>query len=577
MITTSISRKTAPLSFSQERIWLELLGAGETVARNQTIGLRIGGPVDVSVLERCFTEIVRRHEILRTTFESVDGSLVQVVHPAAEGFPVRVVDLTSVSSKEGDSEALRVSEDEARRPFDLTAGPLIRALLISRSDRHELYVTTHQLILDAVSGYQVFLPEFKKLYQAYSAGQPSPLPEPAVQYADFAAEQRSAQSGQDWSEDLSYWREKLAGDLPASQLPHDRSKPSSGGRGRTVEPFVLSKELTDRIKRFSAEAGESSYLTVLAGVFALLHRYTGLDEIVVGGANAGRGKQELGRVMGNFENPLPLRVSLSGNPTFSELHSRVATAFLDAQSHANVPFSQIVKELEKDLNGSPLFTVGVSQLPGIPRDTSEWELCAADFSQGGAASELEISIETRSAQISGAITYSADLFDRSSIAAIAGHWQNLLSAGCEDPSRPVAKLSILSDDERNRILNEWNDTRAEYPSVCVNELFEQQAARTPDAPAVVFQGKQLSYRELNERANRLANYLRKRGIGPEVLVGVSLNRSPEMLVGLLAIWKVEGMPRVGIAPSKANPSGLTDLDAIEAGWQARGLDLRFRR
>jgi amino acid adenylation domain-containing protein len=541
VITTSISRKTAPLSFSQERIWIGLQGATETTARNQTIAMRRDGPLDLSVLERCLAEMVRRHEIFRTTLEAVDGDLLQVVHPAPETFPLRVVDLISVAPKESDAETARLAEEEARRPFDLIAGPLIRALLISRSNHQQhLYVTAHPLVLDAVSAYQVFLPEFKKLYQSFSSGQPSPLAEPAAQYADFAIEQRRAMSSQAWSEDLAYWREQLAGDLPACQLPHDHPKPLGDASGRATEQFVLSKELTERIKRHSAEAGESSYLTVLTGVVALLYRYTGLDEIVLGGASTGRGKQELGRVMGNFENPLPLRVSLPGNPTFSALHSRVATAFLDAQAHATAPFSQIVKEIGKDLSGNPLFTVGVSQLPGIPRDNSEWNLFAADVSQGGSATEIEISVETRGGQISGTITYAASLFDRASIAAMVRHWQNLLTAGCEDPSRQVAKLPILADDEKNRILHEWNDTRADYPNVCVNELFEQQAARTPDAPAVVFQGRQLTYRELNERANQLANYLRKRGIGPEVLVGVSVNRSPEMLVGLLAIWKAGG-------------------------------------
>ncbi|MGD0906496.1 MAG: amino acid adenylation domain-containing protein [Candidatus Acidiferrales bacterium] len=541
MITTSISRKAVPLSFSQERIWFGQQGATENTARNQTIAMRRNGPLDLNVLERCLTEMVQRHEILRTTFEAVDGDLLQIVHPAPESFPLRAVDLIAVAPKEADAETLRLAEEDARRPFDLTAGPLVRALLISRSNHHhQLYVTAHPMVLDAVSAYQVFLPEFKKLYQSFSAGQPSSLPEPAAQYADFAIEQRRTLSSQVGSEDLEYWREQLAGNLPASQLPHDRPKPLGEISCRASEQFVMSKELTDRIKRYSAEAGESSYLALLTGVVALLYRYTGLDEIVLGSTSPGRGKQEFGRVMGYFENPLPLRVKLSGNPTFSELHSRVGTAFRDAQAHAIVPFSQILKEIGKDLNDTPLFTVGVSQLPGIPRDNSEWDLYAADLSQGNSATELDFSIETRGGQISGTVSYAGDLFDRESIAALVQHWQNLLAAGCEDPSRQVAKLPILAEDEKNRILHEWNNTRVEYPNVCVNELFEQQAARTPDAPAVVFQGKQLSYRELNAKANQLANYLRTRGIGPEVLVGVSINRSPEMLVGLLAIWKAGG-------------------------------------
>ena len=541
MITTSISRKTAPLSFSQERIWFGRQGAIETAARNQTIAMRRDGPPDVGVLEQCLTEMVRRHEILRTTFESVEGELLQIIHPAPERFPLRAVDLIAVTPEEADAETLRLTEEDARRPFDLTAGPLIRALLISRSNhQHQLYLTAHPIVLDTVSAYQVFLPEFKKLYQAFSTGQPSSLQEPALQYADFAIEQRRAPASQDWSEDLTYWREQLAGDLPACQLPHDRPRSLGETYCRTSEQFVLSKELTERIKRFSAEAGESSYLALLTGVVALMNRYTGLDEIVLGATSAGRGKQEFGRVMGNFENPLPLRVKVSGNPAFSELHSRVGTAFRDAQTHASVPFSQVVKEIGKDPIDNPLFTVGVSQLPGIPRDSSGWNLRAADLSHGNTATELDFSIETRGDRISGTVSYAADLFDRASIASFLRHWENLLAAGCEDPTRQVAKLPILADEEKHRILHEWNDTHAEYPNVCVNELFEQQAARTPDAPAVVFQGKQLSYRELNEKANRLANYLRKRGIGPEVLVGVSIHRSPEMLIGLLAIWKAGG-------------------------------------
>jgi amino acid adenylation domain-containing protein len=541
VITTSISRKTAPLSLSQERLLSEPRGANGTAARNQTIAMRRVGALDSRAVEQSLTELVRRHEILRTTIETVDGDLIQNIHPASENFPIHFVDLSAHSPKEADAETLRLVQEESRKPFDLAAAPLLRALLISRGHReHRLYVTAHPLVLDAVSGYQVFLPEFKKLYQAYSAGQASSLPEPTAQYSDFATEQRQASTSETWAEDLAYWREQLAGDLPACQFPHDRTLSSGEASNRAAEPFVLSKELTERVKRYSAEAGESSYLAVLTGVVALLHRYTGLDEIVVGVTSAGRGKQELGRAMGNFENPLPLRVKLSNHIAFNELHSRVAAAYLGAQAHANVPYSQIVKNANKDLAGTPLFTVGVSQLPGQARDNSEWVLDSADLAQGGTANELEFSIETRGSQISGSVTYAADLFDRASISALVGHWQNLLAAGCEDGSRQVAKLAILGEDEKNRILREWNQTQAEYPNVCVNQLFEEQVARTPDAPAVVFQGKQLSYRELNERANQLASYLRKRGVGPEVLVGVSVNRSPEMLVGLLGIWKAGG-------------------------------------
>ena len=336
---------------------------------------------------------------------------------------------------------------------------------------------------------------------------------------------------------MECWRGQLAGDWPRLQLPFDRPRPSKESQSCAMEKFDVPGSLAQGLRRLAQKSGCSLYVTLLAGVAVLLQRYSGQDEMTVGGTSPERNPGGLAGPTGNVENLLALRVNLSGNPNFLELQSRVSAVFLDAVAHSGVPFSEVVKEVRPDIEsgGNSLFNVVVSQTSPLPRGVSAAEDSSIDFLE-----DLKFSFEDRGEQLCGAITYATDLFDRATVTEMGRHWQNLLTGACADSSKRVSDLDILSPEERNRIVYEWNLTLAAYPNICVHELFEQQAAKTPEMTAVVSEGTSLSYRELNERANQLAHYLRKRGVGPEVLVGICLNRAPELVIGLLGIWKAGG-------------------------------------
>ncbi len=351
---------------------------------------------------------------------------------------------------------------------------------------------------------------------------------------DTASLDSGINSTEDRSKQLEYWHGQLDGELPRLQLPFDHPRPSEEYLRCAVERFELPESLAQGLKRLAEKSGCSLYVTLLSGVALLMRRYSGQDEMIIGGSSLGRNPGELAGQMDDKENLLALRVDLSANPNFLELQSRVGAVFLDATSNAGVPFSEVVEEIrpDREMGGNPFFNVAVTQL--------SQGISGAEVSSGDFVEDLKFSFEDHGEKLCGAITYATDLFDRTTITEMGQHWRNLLTAACEDPAKHVSELRILSADERNRIVYEWNDTRAAYPNNCVHELFEQQAAKTPNMTAVVYQGKTLSYRELNERANQVAHFLRKRGVGPEVLVGVCLNRTPEMVIGLLGIWKAGG-------------------------------------
>jgi amino acid adenylation domain-containing protein len=336
------------------------------------------------------------------------------------------------------------------------------------------------------------------------------------------------------STDLEYWRGQLSGELQRLQLPFDRPRPSEESCQRAAEPFELPGSLSQGLKRLAEKSGCSLYVTLLTGVALLSQRYSGQEEMMIGGAIAESKYNQPAGQLDISRNLLALRLDLSGHPNFLELQSRVNAVFLEAAKHAGVPFSAVVQEVcpDHEPGNNPLFNVAVSQASRILQSAS-----AAEVSGGGFMEDLRWSFEDRGEKIFGAITYAIDVFDRSTVAGMIEHWRNLLTAASEHPAQPVSELEILSADERNRIVHEWNDTWAPYPNNCVHELFERQAAKTPGMTAVVHEGKTLSYRELNERANQLAHYLRKRGAGPEVLVAVCLNRTPELVIALLGIWK----------------------------------------
>jgi surfactin family lipopeptide synthetase A len=536
--------EAAPLSFAQQQVWLHCQMTGDIPFYNETVTIHRQGPLDAAVLEQCLLEITRRHEIWRTTFEARAGEPAQFVHPAPAGFPLRVEDLCGLPAGDRAAEADRLATSDARQPFDLKTGPLVRALLVRMDDeQHRLYMTIHQIVFDAVTVYRVFLPELVSLYDAFAAGKSSPLPEPGLQYGDFADWQRNLRSAESWSRHMPYWRKQLAGDLPVLEWPNDRQRPAIESHRGAIERFRLNPSLVEQLNNFSRQQGSSVYMILLAGLATLLHRYTGQDDMVLGSFTAGRKLTQLETLLGYFVNPLPLRINLSGNPTFREVQTRVRSVVLDALAHEEVPFAEVLREIHyrPDPSRNPLFQVALSQQPKLPRLPQGWDLATEEICNGGSKLDLMIVVDNRDDCIFGPITYNPDLFDRGTIQRMVGHWQMLLAAAAANPERRIADLPLLSATERDQVLIEWNDTRVNRSKgTCLHRLIEAQVKDTPAHVAVECEHESLSYTELNARANQLARHLRKLGVGAEVMVGVCMDRSLDMMVVLLGIMKAGG-------------------------------------
>jgi amino acid adenylation domain-containing protein len=532
----------APLSFAQQQVWLHAQMGGDAPFYNETMTIYRLGPLHVEVLERCFVEIIRRHEIWRTTFDTVDGEPVQMVHPAPREFPLPVHDLRHLPEAERKAKAELVATEDARRPFDLKEGPLLRALVVRmEEDRYRLYMTVHQIVFDAVTAYRVLLPELAALYEAFSTGNPSPLGEVGVQYADFAYWQRKRYNLR--PEHTTYWRQHLAGELPRLEWPSDRPRPPLETHRGAIQRFSLAAPLVRSLRTESQQAGVSLYMTLLSGLVAILHRYTGQQDIILGSLTAGRSRAELEPLLGYFVNPLALRFNLSDNPTFQQLQARVREVVLDALAHGEAPFPEVVKQTQQrpEPSRNPLFQIVLSQQPQLPHLPPGWDLVTEEISNGGSKLDLIIVIDDRGEGVSGPITYNPDLFEAESITRMVGHWQTLLADASRNPEKRVSDLAILTEAEQHQILMAWNDTHQDYPTdICLHKLIEEQVERTPDAIAVLYEQDRLSYQELNARANQLAHHLRKIGVGPEVLVGICMERSIELAVGLVGILKAGG-------------------------------------
>jgi amino acid adenylation domain-containing protein len=533
----------APLSFAQEQVWLHAQMAGDVPFYNETMTVYRKGSLDPMVLQQCLSEIIRRHEIWRTTFTDISGEPAQVVHPIPE-FPFRVVDLRGVPQTARESEAIRLATIDARQPLDLGSGPLLRALLVRMDEEeHRLYITIHQIIFDAVSAYRILVPELVALYEAFSTKTPSPLPDLAVQYPDFAWSQRATFSLESLSEHVNYWRQQLAGDLPVLQWPNQRPRPPVETHRGAVQRFSFPSDLVGMLKELGRQQGVSSYQMLLAGLATLLHRYTGQDDILLGTFTAGRKLAEVEPLLGYFVNPLALRLNLSGNPTFAELLSRVRSVVLDALAHEDLPFVRVVEQVQwrPDPSRNPLFQIALSQQPRLANITPGWDLKTEEISNGGSKLDLVIVVDDREECIFGPITYNPDLFDEATILALVEHWQTLLRSAATNPSQRIADIPLLTGPQREQIVFQWNRTRMDDPSDAgLHERIEEQVVKTPDAIAITCGRESLSYRELNARANQLARWLRKAGVVRETLVGICMERSIEMVVALLGVLKAGG-------------------------------------
>jgi amino acid adenylation domain-containing protein len=534
-----------PTSFAQQRLWFLHQWEPSTPLYNISRCFRLTGRLDVAALERSVNELVRRHESLRTSFSVVDGQPTQVITPSLT-VTLPVVDLSSRPDVERESEALRLADEEARRPFDLSRGPLLRVTLLRLTEQeHGLFLTLHHIVSDGWS-MGVLFRELSALYDAFSTiRKPSPLAELTLQYPDFAVWQRQWLQGEVLEGQLSYWKKQLS-DVPALlELPTDRPRPPVQTYRGTRQFLVLSGELKEALKTLSRRQGVTLFMTLLAAFQTLLHRYTGQDDIAVGSPIAGRNRTEVEGLIGFFVNTLVLRNDFSGDPSFRELLGRVRKVALDAYAHQDLPFEKLVEELQpqRNLSHSPLFQVLFAfqnvpmtelRLAGLTVNTLKADRETSTF-------DLSLLMVEESNSLKGTIEYNTDLFDEDTIGRMIGHFQTLLESIVADLGTSISRLGLLTDSERHRLLVEWNDTKRAYPEdKCIHQLFEAQAERTPQAIAVVFEKRQLSYRELNARANRLASDLIRLGVGPEQLVGICLERSLEMVVGILGVLKAGG-------------------------------------
>jgi amino acid adenylation domain-containing protein len=534
-------------SYAQQRLWFLQQLEPQGHAYNVPAAVRLRGRLDVAALEQSLREVVRRHESLRTTFAVEGGQPFQTVAPRAhEVFgALDVLDLTAHAAEGREAEALRLAREEAQAPFDLERGPLFRARLVRLAEEeHVLLLTMHHIVSDGWS-MGVLVREVTTLYDAFAAGRTSPLAELPVQYADYAAWQREWLRGEVLERQLTYWRENLSGAPPLLELPADRPRPAVQTYNGASVPFELPAELSDELKRLGRREGATVYMTLLAAFQALLHRYTGSEDIVVGSPVAGRTRPGLEGLIGFFVNTLVLRTDLSGDPEFTSLLRRVRETTLGAYQHQDVPFEKLVDELQpaRDPSHTPLFQVmfALQNVADARAELEGLELQLIETGDADAKFDLTLVMSEREGALGGALVYNTDLFDADTARRLVAHFQNLLAEIAARPQRRLTRLNLLDEEERRQLLVSFNDTAADYPrDLCVHQLFEAQAAATPDSTALVFGEESLTYAELNRRANRLAHHLLSLGVGADAPVGLCLERSAGMVVAVLAVLKAGG-------------------------------------
>ncbi|ATB48688.1 non-ribosomal peptide synthetase [Corallococcus macrosporus] len=531
---------TLPLSSGQQRMWFLEQFQGPSGAYNMPAALRLEGALDVAALQRSLDEIVRRHEVLRTTYGQQQGQPFQSVLPPA---PVTMaeVDLQHLPADARLAEVRRRATEEAGRPFDLSRDlPLRLALLRLEPREHVLLLTLHHVACDGWS-LGVLIRELAALYRAFSTGEPSPLPEPALQYSDFARWQQQRATNGGLQPHLAWWREYLTGAPALLELPTDRPRPAHQRFQGATHRFTVPAELTARLKQRSREAEATLFMTLLSAFGVLLSRTSRQADLVIGTPIANRVPQTE-PLIGLFVNSLPLRLQVDGARPFSELLARVRQDTLKAYAHQTLPFEQLVEALQpaRDPSYSPLFQVlfTLQNTPSEVLSLSGLTLEQLEVESGTTQFDLSLSMAETAQGLLSELNYNTDLFDGVTIERMSGHLLTLLAGIAETPALPVADLPLLTGPERHRLLREWNDTAVDLPLPdSLHGLFEQQVARRPDATAARFESRAVTYRELDEQANRLANRLRQLGVEPGHRVGIFLERSLELLVGLLGILK----------------------------------------
>ncbi len=567
----------SPLSFAQERLWFLYHMEPEQATYNAPVTIRLRGQFNFDAFKRGLAEVVRRHSVLRATFEIIGGKAVQKIGSAGP-IDIPFIDLRRLAPPEREAEARRMAEKEVSAPFDLRRGPLLRASMLRLGDdEHIALIMLHHIVFDGWS-LGIFLDELMTLYGSCAKDDPSPLPDPPAQYSDFAQWERERLTPQALEVQLDFWRRRLGASFPVLRLPFDRPRPdvqTSAGDGITR---ALPHPIVQGLKSLSQREGVTLFMTLVALYKTLLFRYSGQADIFIGTAIANRLRPEWERLIGFFANTIVLRTDLSGDPSFRELLQRVRSVALEAYDYQETPFEQVVSALrpERDPSRSPLFqAMFVMQDSSRSFGASGLDVELLDPPIGISRFDLTLLVTEYADELKVTLAYNSDLFDHATAARLLNHFQSLAAGVTTEPEKPLSQLSLLTEEEHELMLAHWNRTSVPYRrDLCAHQMFEEQVERTPEAIAVTFEGQQLSYRELNERANQLANYLRKLGVGPEVLVGVCVERSPEMIIAALGALKAGGayVPVDPTYPQERQAFMLRDSQARALLTQARLLD-----
>ncbi|EEF60006.1 non-ribosomal peptide synthetase [Pedosphaera parvula] len=543
----SISRRANPdeypLSFSQKRLWfLDQLEPGPHY--NDHFHLRIQGPLNPAFLQKSLDEIVRRHEVLRASFVVQNGEPAQRIAPSLT-VALPFVDLSAIPESLRMQEATRIAVEDGKVLFDLGNGPVFRAQLVRLDESdHLLLLTLHHIAIDGWSR-GVFLKELTALYEAFNASQPSPLAPLAIQYADFAAWQQQFVQEEALVRQLAYWKQQLTGAPALLEWPTTFPRPAIQSFRGARKPIRIPKATSQGLATLGKQEGCTLFMTLLAAFQVLAGRYTGQEDIVVGSPIANRNRVEIEGLIGYFLNTLVLRTKLSGNPTFREVMSQVREVSLAAYANQDVPYEKLVEELHpaRDQSHNPVFQVMFifQNAPAPALRTKELVISPFEIDAGISKFDLTFNLEESPEGIFGWIEYATDLFDHAAIDRLIGHYQTLLTTAVREPNLPIAQLPILTPSEKQQLFTEWNDTLTDYPrNICIHQLFEAQAARNPHSMAVICGDSQLTYEQVNKRANQLARHLQSLGVCPGKLVAICVERSAEMVIGLLGILKAGG-------------------------------------
>jgi amino acid adenylation domain-containing protein len=544
----SMDRKSIPqpwpLSCMEERLWfLDQLEPGNP-GYNSWAGIRLEGKLDIEALKASLNEIIRRHEILRTSFHSgTAGPRREILPELSVELPM--VNLETVVPSNQQVELRRLVNKESERPFNLTRAPLLRITLARlKENSHVLLYGMHHIISDAWS-MGVILRELAVLYQSFTSKQRSPLPDLKIQYLDFAVWQRRAVSQSPWEQHLEYWRHRLEGLSSLSELPTDHPRPSVKSYRGATHPISLSTVLVKKLNELARAESATLFITLLAGLKVVLHRYTHRRDIAVGSPIANRNRPEVEGLIGFFVNTVVLRTEVDSRCTFRELLQRVRKTTLEAYEHQDVPYAQVVEAVspERTINSNPLFQVmfGLIKNPFKISELAGLQWTAISFPKTAARFDLEFILTESENVVVGEIQYATDLYDQESITRLAEHFVTVLEHATADPEEMVESLSLLPAAERHQVIVAWNQTRSPYPpQKSVIDFFEEQARQQPELPALSCENRHLTYGELNALANQLAHYLQNQGVGPEVRVGICMERSVEMVVSLIGILKAGG-------------------------------------